>query len=447
MNNKVILMGKNVLLVSQNKGYKYSPMGTLFVADAMEKAGYNVTLLDSSVPIKTVMDTVSDIDPVFVGETVYTTPTIFQMIDIAKAIKSETNIPIVWGGVHPTLLASQCIKEEYVDYVVIGEGEKTIVDLANSFSNGAPEKKIWASNEFIKDLDKYAPAWHLVDGNQYVYTEEHSVRGNLEKTRKRVFYYMITSRGCPYRCAFCYVNAVHRSTWRPQSVQWVKNQLDYIDKNYDIDGIGFWDDFFLIDVRRALSIVEYMKSKEIGFMCETRATLLTDSFMKKLKENGCMQLFIGGESGSPRVLKMIKKEITPADLIKAAELGYKHDIPVRISFMFGIPGEKFEDMIQTKELIIKLLEYPNVSISGPKLYTPYPGTELYDTALKYGFTPPVSTLGWKDIHRQTNLEYLPWFKKELEENGIGKDDIFLDIKDVQRKKHDTWSADNLYNKK
>jgi radical SAM superfamily enzyme YgiQ (UPF0313 family) len=431
-------MTKNILLVSQNKGYRYAPMGTLYIADALEKAGYGVTLLDSSTPVNKILDTISEIEPMFVGETVYTTPTIFQMIDIAQAVKKETDVPVVWGGVHPTILPHQCLKDGFADYIIIGEGEKSIVDLANAFSGGRPERRIWTSNGFIKDLDRYAPAWHLVDGNHYIYTEEHSVRGNLEKTRKKVFYYMVTSRGCPYRCTFCYVNAVHNSTWRPHSVEWVKGQIDYLSSNYDIDGVGFWDDFFLIDVKRALSITEYMKSKEIGFMCETRATLLTDGFMKKLKEHNCMQLFVGGESGSPRTLKLIKKEITPADILKAAELGYKHDIPVRVSFMFGIPGETYEDMLLTKELILKLLEYPNVSVSGPKLYTPYPGTELYEEAIKHGFVPPSSTLGWKDIHRQTNLGFLPWFKKELERNGIAKEDIFNDIKEFQRKKNDTW---------
>jgi len=439
-------MNKNILLVSQNKGYRYAPMGTLYIADALEKAGFSVTLMDSSDPLKKIVDKVSELDPLFVGETVYTTPTIFQMIDIAQAVKKETKTPVVWGGVHPTILPHQCINENFIDYIVIGEGERAVVDLAKSFSSGPPLKKIWTTTDFIKDLDKHAPAWHLIDGSNYIYTEEHSVRGALEKTRKRVFYYMVTSRGCPYRCSFCYINAVHNSTWRPHSLEWVKTQIDYLHGNYDIDGIGFWDDFFLIDVRRAIAITDYMKTKGVGFMCETRATLLTDSFMKKLSENGCMQLFVGGESGSPRVLKLIKKEITPSDIIKAAELGYKHDIPIRVSFMFGIPGEKLEDMIQTKELIIKLLDYPNVSISGPKLYTPYPGTELYDAAVQHGFVPPTTTVGWKDIHRQTNMGFLPWFKKELEENGVAKEDIFLDIKEVQKKKHDTWSADALYKK-
>ncbi len=427
-------MTKNVLLIHHHWGTEYAPVGPLYIANSLEQAGYNVTFIDSRVPAKDVLKIVDEIQPLFVAQSVFTTPTIHKVVETAQAIKQNTDVPIVWGGVHPTMLAEQCLQEPVVDYVVKGsEGEDIIVQLAKDIEEGKNlNQRLRENPAFIRDLDRLQPAWHLVDGSKFLYKEEHSVRGQIEYSRSKVFYYMTTSRGCPFRCTFCYVTTVHKSTWRPHSVEWVRNQVQFLKDTYDIDGIGFWDDFFLVDIRRALEITSFLKQHDIGFLCESRATILTDSFMQKLKDNNCMQLFIGGESGSPRTLKLIKKDLMPHDIIRAAELGNKYNLPVRISFMFGIPGETVEDMMMTKDLILKLLDYPSVSVSGPKLYTPYPGTESYNDAVSMGFVPPSRTVEWKDIHRTTNMQMLPWFKEEIEKHGISKEELFLEIRDKEK---------------
>ncbi len=437
---------KDIVFVHHHWGTNYAPVGSLYIANALQQAGYNVTFIDTRMKTESVVKLVQEVNPLFVAQGVFTTPTIHRTVEIAESIKANTTVPVVWGGVHPTILAEQCLQEPFVDYVVKGsEGEDLIVQLARDIEARTNlNQRLRENPMFIRDLDRLRPAWELVDGSQFLFKEEHSVRGNVEYSKERVFYYMTTSRGCPFRCTFCYVTTVHKSTWRAHSVEWVKKQVQYLKDNYDIDGIGFWDDFFLVDIRRALEIGKFLKEKDIGFMCESRATILTDSFMQKLKENNCMQLFIGGESGSPRTLKLIKKDLMPHDIIRAAELGNKYDVPVRVSFMFGIPGETIEDMMMTKDIILKLLDYPNVSISGPKLYTPYPGTESYNDAIRMGFVPPTKTKDWKDVHRTTNIQLLPWFKEELEKHGVKKEELFLEIRDKEKevgiKDKDSWYA-------
>ncbi len=437
-------MTKNVLLIHHHWGTEYAPIGPLYIADSLEREGYNVTFIDSRTQADDVLKIVEEIQPLFVAQSVFTTPTIHKVVDIAQIIKQNTNVPIVWGGVHPTILAEQCLQEPFIDYVIKGsEGEDLIIQLAKDLEQGRNlNQRLRENPAFIRDLDKLQPAWHLVDSSKFLYKEEHSVRGDIQYSRNRVFYYMTTSRGCPFRCTFCYITTVHKSTWRPHSVEWAKKQVQYLKDTHDIDGIGFWDDFFLVDVRRALAITDFLRQNDIGFMCESRATILTDSLMQRLKENNCMQLFIGGESGSPRTLKLIRKDAMPHDFIRAAELGNKYNIPIRISFMFGIPGETVEDMMMTKDLILKLLDYPNVSISGPKLYTPYPGTPSYDDAIRMGFVPPSNTARWKDIHRTTNINLLPWFKTEIEKHGTSKEELFLEIRDKEKevgiKNRESW---------
>jgi anaerobic magnesium-protoporphyrin IX monomethyl ester cyclase len=448
-------MTKNILLVNQFKGYEYAPVGTLFVAGALERAGYDVTLMDSRAGAAAINDKIAALEPLYVGLTVYTTPTLYQMADISEAIKAEhPTVPIAWGGIHPTILPDQCMKEPFIDHVLAGgEGELTSVQLAEflekkisgNHTNGHVPKII-QSDGFIKNIDDYEPAWHLVDCSKFLFKEEHSVRGTGKKLRERIFYYMVTSRGCPYRCTFCYVTYVHKSRWRPHSIAWVKKQLNYLMEHTKLDGIGFWDDFFLVDLKRAEEIMKFLGEHDVGFMCESRASVLKEEFVQKLKKYNCMQVFIGGESGSPKTLEFIKKDLTREDILSAAETCNKHELPARVSFMFGIPTEKLEDMMLTKDLILKLMKYPYVSISGPKLYTPYPGTPLYEEAIKHGFIPPKDTRGWKYMHRQTNIELLPWFKKVLVENNIKKEDIFLEIKEEQKRLNDSWTGDKLYNK-
>jgi anaerobic magnesium-protoporphyrin IX monomethyl ester cyclase len=208
--------------------------------------------------------------------------------------------------------------------------------------------------------------------------------------------------------------------------------VNYLIDNHDVDGIGFWDDYFLADMNRAMEILKFLKKNDIAFLCESRADVLTKEFSKILKDHGCLQVFVGGESGSQRVLDIIKKDIHVEDILNAAKNTEEAGLPMRVSFMYGIPGENVEDMMKTKSVILKLLEYHHLSISGPKIYTPYPGTPLYDESLKRGFVPPASTLGWKDIHRSVNVDLLPWFKKELEKNDVTKDDLFSEIRDKEK---------------
>lgn len=427
---------KDVVFVNHHQGYNYAPVGPLYIINALEQAGYRVTFIDSRMPAESVLGLVNELNPLMVAASVWTSPTIHRMVEISQLVRSSTTVPVVWGGVHPTILPEQVLADGCADYVVKGgEGEDLITQLARDLETGTNlNVRIREKDAFMKTqhLDAFQPAWHHVDGSQFLYKEEHSVRGEARFSRDKVFYYTVTSRGCPFRCTFCYITTVHKSTWRPHSVEWVKNQVQYLYDTYGINGIGFWDDFFLVDIRRALEIMKFLKEKDIGFLCESRVTILTDAFMQKLKEHNCMQLFVGAESGSPRTLKLMKKDLMPEDILRAADLGLKHGVPIRASFMFGFPGETLEDMILTKELILKLLDYPNVSISGPKLYTPYPGTESYQEALKYGFVPPQSTVEWKNINRTANTEFLPWFKTELDKHRVSKEEIFLEVRDKER---------------
>ncbi len=416
-------MKKNVLLIAGKTDYP--PIGALYIADALEKASFNVTIFNSNEDNGNLLSTLKATRPLFVGFSAPTARQLVEMADKSEPIKTHTSIPTVWGELHPTFLPEECLSEEYVDYVVKGDGEESIVELAGNLATGnLPEKGI-IDGKTVKDLDQYQPSWHQINIEDFLFDDSHSVRGKNASSgeAKRIFYYLASSRGCPFNCTFCVNSGDSKKQWRGHSVEWVREQVLRLKEEYAIDGIGFWDDYFFGNKKRSIDIIEFLRGVDVGFLCEVRAKDLTDNFVAWLKEMGCLQVFVGGEAGSDRVLEMIQKQSTVDDILSAAATTAKYKLPARVSFIYGFPGETIDEMFLTKALIDKLKEYPTISISGPKLLTPYPGSKIYDQALAAGFVVPKDTKEWSNVNRFSNLKYLPWLAKELDANNVSLIDL------------------------
>jgi anaerobic magnesium-protoporphyrin IX monomethyl ester cyclase len=143
--------------------------------------------------------------------------------------------------------------------------------------------------------------------------------------------------------------------------------------------------------------------------------MIDDSFMAQLRKSGCYLLSFGAESGSPKILAKIKKDITPEQILNSAKLCLKHDIIPQYSFMIGLPGESKKDMMMTLELIDKLVKLSDqVQILGPQAFRPYPGSELYQDCLDSGWQAPKSLEEWaKVVENEMNyltVQNFPWVK-------------------------------------
>lgn len=391
------------------------PVGALYIADALEQASYRVCLCNVTDEI---LATIREVDPLFVAFSVHTTPAIAQMVSQSELVKREFNIPVVWGGPHPTFTTEQCLAGNYIDYIILGDGEDFIVDLARSLEHLGTFSQVRGSWNYTVELDRFRPAWHLVDLNKFIYPGSQSVHVeiNSDLDSFRIFKYHITSRGCPFNCTFCYNSFKPKRRWNCHSVEWVKEQALFFQTELGVDGIEYWDDMFFADMVRAASIVEFLASRGMRFVCEARASMVDVPFAKWLKDSGCLQLYIGGESGSDFVLhNLIHKGISVSDILASARATNICGLPARYHFMFGIPGERNEDTLKTLELMEQLRRFPTVSVNAPKLYTPVPGTAGYVKALELGFTVPSDTAGWKDIHRRSDPSLLPWVDTEIAE--------------------------------
>ncbi|NIO21193.1 MAG: radical SAM protein, partial [Candidatus Aenigmarchaeota archaeon] len=237
--------------------------------------------------------------------------------------------------------------------------------------------------------------------------------------------------------------------WRCHSYRWVEQQLDYLEgqlhrEGAALDGVGLWDDMIFgrgrdEHIERAKRILKVMHDHNYGYLLEVRANQLIATcalwneigitreadLYKFLKETGCIQVFVGTESGNQETLNLIQKGTKLKDYFRLVELSHDVGLPLRFSMIVGFPGETERSVNDTLDLVERLEEEPYVSVSGPKLFTPYPGTPQYDAAVKCGMKVPKDTLGWSYITRYADYRAIyPWLNGNYSKETLARIDSF-----------------------
>jgi len=375
-----------------------------------------------------------------------------------------------------------CAASPNIDHVFVGQGEDSFPQMVRDLISGAKVPRI-VRGYSPRDLDRYEPAWEKADVSRFLFSERHSVRspdvrartprpdvatagaairsgamsafdfsphpaltdGQMRKwdvgdyrSEKRLFYYLLTSRGCPFQCTFCSEplqvmngGADGRFNWNAHSADWVRRQVDRIRSELDarqpgleMDGIGIWDDMFWVRHRtnpRAFDILEFLRSENLRYLIEARADqLMRDDgeLMRRLADTGCLQVFIGAESASQETLDYISKGTKAADYHKLMRLAGECQVALRMSFIVGFPGETDASVNETLDLCESINageQGPWVNVSGPKIFTPYPGTVEFQRAVLAGFRSPHTNAGWGGVNRTTEeyLRHFPWFQSNF----------------------------------
>ena len=426
-----------ILLLYPKTGFDFGstvapPHSLLSIAAPVLKAGYDVRLLDQRTQTITedvLKDFISS-ELICVGISTMTGTQILNALRLAQMVKRLTDgrIPIVWGGPHPSVMPEQTLMNENVDIVVIGEGDETFLELVQALEKKQSLSEIKGlmykdGREMVRteerpllDIETLLPVpWELIPVERYVH------RDMYLRESTRVLDLGQTSRGCPFNCGFCSSATIRKRKWRPMSVE---KSLDIITggvKRFNLDGIWLRDDEFYINRKRAHQICLGIIEQDLNISFYTSGTRVdvfmgaTDDEVDVLKRAGAHTLKFGAESGSQRILDLMKKGIRVEQTIEANLRCKKHDINPVFALIVGYPTETFEDMNMTIDLMFRMQkENPKAEFETMATYTAVPGTPDFSVALEHGLRPPGSLEGWglwvfDDFDREGRQ--IPWFNE------------------------------------
>lgn len=316
--------------------------------------------------------------------------------------QTRPDMPVIWGGWHPSLLPAETLKNPAVDVVVIGQGEKTICELASALKEGigfggiqgiAYKKDgniVRNSDRAFCDLNDFASInFDILDIKRYISS------GPLGESS--IFWN--SSQGCPYCCGFCSTPTVYNRRWSGLNAVALLGQIEYLVRAYGVDSVTFAEDNFFVDVERIERFCRGLVEKGLGvkWAADIRVDQInrfSESFLNLLKKSGCSKLYIGAESGDAKVLKLIDKKISPRDIYRSAEILDKCGIISEFFIIVGFPQNPDTDLANTLLLIKEIKsKYPNHQFT-PFLYTPYPGTPLLKLSMEKGVKLPAGLEGW-----------------------------------------------------
>jgi anaerobic magnesium-protoporphyrin IX monomethyl ester cyclase len=365
------------------------PLGLLYLAAYLKKDGHDVSVVDGSiVSYEQLMPVVRQKRPDIVGVSALT----FlwkKAVSILNTVKEEfPKTFLIIGGPHPTYFPKQCFIDcPALDAVVMGEGEitfselcraidtgKTLADIAGlAFRTKAGEIRINRPREPIRDLDELPlPARELVDLSKY--------RPAIQQYKTTPVTNVMGARGCPFRCIFCM--HVTGDGIRYRSPQNIINEIKYLIRRYGIKEISFWDDTLTVDKKRVFEMCRIIKQEKLSIIwsAQARVNTLDPEILKEMKSAGCWKIFVGVESLSQKNLDVLKKGITTKEIFDSIRWMKEAGIEIEASFIFGIPGETYEDAKNDVREILKLgLDYMKCFP-----LTPLPGTEFYENIKLYG---------------------------------------------------------------
>lgn len=298
------------------------------------------------------------------------------------------DVPIIAGGLHPTMFPELVLNTKEVDMICIGEGEDALLELCNSIENGSQRKDIMN-------------IWFKEDG-KIIKNPLRPLRQNLDELPfpdKDIFYrygcfrdriYVMTGRGCPYNCSYCF-NHSYKQLYknsgryvRQRSVDNCINELIYYKSKYKIREVFFYDDTFTLNQEWVKQFCdEYRKNIKLPFALNIRANTINKEIVKVLKNAGCYYVVMGVESGDEYIRNQVmKRNLSEKVMLEAAKHIHSEGVKLCTLNVIGVPGETPEQMWRTVEFNWKLR--PNGGSMASTFY-PFPKTELYDLAMKMGF--------------------------------------------------------------
>ncbi|MDD5571322.1 MAG: radical SAM protein [Bacteroidales bacterium] len=346
------------------------PLGISYIAENLKKHNHLPVILDMGFdnPDKNNQGwekIIEDID--FVGITA-TTLIYFNAKDIVKKIKKiRPGLPVILGGIHPSILPQFVLDDSGCDAVVVGEGEEVMVDIANR----KMQPKGIINAPVINEIDTIPFLTY-----EYLDIQKYFKFGGTDRIRwslPQPCVSIIGTRGCPYACTFCASKTLFGRKVRFRSVENIMLEIDFLRKKYGIKAIYFCDDTLTLKKSWLKQLCDELAKRKMQWICGTRVDVVDEKILQMMKFSGCKYISYGIESGSNKVLNdIIKKETTIEQAERILKLTRKVGIGIIANYMFGLPGETEEDM----KLTLKAIKKIPADTAEFSVYIPLPGAEL-----------------------------------------------------------------------
>ncbi len=358
------------------------PMGLLYLAGVLEHNGQEVQILDLLVTKYSndkIKSKIEEYQPDIVGITCVTMnyPVASDILKYCKSV--DENITTIIGGPHVTFATMETLTEApWIDIVVKGEGELTMMDLVNgkklddidgiAYRDKNDVIKITKTRRLIENLDELPlPARHLFQLSRYHALDVHAS--------------LISGRGCPFSCIFCVGSKMGGRRVRYRNPKLVVDEIEQALTVYDFNKVNFEDDLLTLNHKHLYGICDEIIARGLKFKWSafSRVDTVNPQMLRKMKESGCTNVLYGIESGNQQILDTAKKKITLDKVKEAVKMAKEADIQVMASFIVGLPGETRETLKQSVQFAQGLgVPY------GFHVLSPFPGTEVREKAAEYG---------------------------------------------------------------
>jgi anaerobic magnesium-protoporphyrin IX monomethyl ester cyclase len=393
------------------------PLGLAYVAGAVEKQGYHVTVIDCVADAPNhyfPFNNYDDIAALGIGfdEMFEKLDSDYDLIGMSCMFSNNWLINrhvlsllkqhypwavIVIGGEHASAIPEYCLNDcDGLDVVVIGEGEETISELARLLKEGKSFKNIEGIAYKIRDKEKEiisnsprkrikeintieTPAWHLFPLQKYF---DNDISYGIAYGRSLP---ILATRGCPYECTFCSSPQMWGTKYTMRDVENVINEIKYLNAVFGITNFDFYDLTAIIKKHWILDFCSTVKREKLKITWQipagTRSEGITYEVAIALKESGCKNITYAPETGSEKMVLAIKKETTIRSMLYSIEQSYKAGLNIKLNVLMGYPDERISDIMKTYLFLIKA-SYYGAADASPSIFSAYPGSDMFDELLE-----------------------------------------------------------------
>ncbi len=447
---------RTIILISPLVGmygllYKTVPLPLLAICRNLSRDKYDIIIVDQKIECwQEKLKSALKKEPLLIGITCLTGYQLLLARRFSERLRQKTNVPIVFGGMHPSCRPRELLEENIADYVLIGEADDSFPILAEAIANGRGFGNIsglayWESGRIRINKVARLPNLKTLPQTPYglIRLEDYDTRDGVEMQVE-------DGRGCVFSCSYCYHSSskkelfgTDKNRWRTRDIKDVAAEIEQLAK-MGARRFQIVNDSFLIDSRRAERLAELLIRKNLGITYTIEANLahlsrLDKPFFWKLYESGLRVIDTGVESGSSRERELFNKKIDVSRLLKFNRMMASLGITVKYNFMTGSLIQQPSDLRKTVSLVRKLKEdNPSCMIQSFYLVVPYPDTVYYELARAEGFAEP-STAGWGLFDPYSVSGFLPWYrgKRKAMSDFLMITSSFIDFKADYYLRHDS----------